>query len=98
VTLADAAPKGAVTLAVEGATLCLPLAGVIDIAAERARLARALEKLEKERGGVAAKLANPAFIEKAREDVVAKERARLETLALDADKLAAAAARLAEIA
>jgi len=47
---------------------------------------------------VAAKLANPAFVQKAREDVVAKERARLEALALEADKLSAAAARLAEIA
>ncbi|SDZ81650.1 valine--tRNA ligase [Rubrimonas cliftonensis] len=95
---ADAAPKGAVTLAVQGATLCLPLAGVIDIAAEGARLEKALGKLDKERAGLEAKLANPAFVEKAKPEVVEKERARLAALAEEAGKLAAAQARLAELA
>jgi valyl-tRNA synthetase len=94
---ADAAPKGAVTLALEGATLCLPLAGVIDVAAEKTRLAKALEKNAREKGGLEAKLGNPAFLEKAKPEVVEKERARLEALAEEAAKLSAAAARLAEM-
>jgi valyl-tRNA synthetase len=94
---AKAAPKGAVTLAVEGATLCLPLAGVIDLAAEGARLAKALEKTRKEMAGIEAKLANPAFLAKAREEVVAEQRARMEALTAEAAKLSAAQARLAEI-
>ncbi len=98
VETAGAAPKGAVTLAVQGATLCLPLAGVIDVAAEGARLEKALAKLEKERAGLQAKLANPAFVEKAKPEVVEKERVRLAALAEEAGKLAAAQARLAELA
>ena len=98
VTHADAPPRGAVTLAAEGATLCLPLAGVIDVAAERARLEKALEKIARESGGVEAKLANPAFVEKARAEVVEKERARLAQLAEEGARLRAAAARLAELA
>jgi valyl-tRNA synthetase len=94
---AEAAPKGALTLAVEGATLCLPLAGVIDLAAEGARLAKALDKTAKEMAGIDAKLANPAFLAKAREDVVAEQRARHEALTAEAAKLTAAQARLAEI-
>jgi valyl-tRNA synthetase len=98
VTHGDAAPKGAVTLALEGATLCLPLAGVIDVAAEKARLAKALEKNAKEKGGLEAKLGNEAFLAKAKPEVVEKDRARLESLAEEAAKLSAASARLADLA
>ncbi|MFN3614855.1 MAG: class I tRNA ligase family protein, partial [Rubrimonas sp.] len=98
VSHAAAAPRGAITLALPGATLCLPLAGVIDLAAEQARLAKALEKNGKEAGSLRAKLGNPAFVEKAKPEVVEKERARLEALEAEAAKLTAAAARLAEMA
>jgi valyl-tRNA synthetase len=98
VSHAGAAPRGAVTLALEGATLCLPLAGVIDIAAEQARLARAQEKNGKEAGGLRAKLGNPAFVERAKPEVVEKERARLQALEEEAAKLSAALARLSEMA
>src|SRR5690606_6834248 len=62
------APKGAVTLTVRGATLCLPIADVIDIEAERARLAKAIARLEKEAKGLRGKLGNEAFIARAPED------------------------------
>ena len=89
------APKGAVTIAVEGASLCLPLAEVIDIAAERERLKKALDKLAKEAGGLRAKLGNPAFVAKAPEEVVDEQRARLDAAEEEIGILKAAEARLA---
>ncbi len=91
------APKGAVTLALEGATLCLPLADVIDIAAEKARLEKALGKVQKEIGGLEKKLANENFLAKAPEAVVAEQRERLTASQAEAEKLSAAAARIAEL-
>jgi valyl-tRNA synthetase len=89
------APKGAVTLTVGGASFCLPLAEVIDIAAERERLAKALEKLAREAGGLRAKLGNAAFVAKAPEEVVDESRARLEAAEEEIAILEAARARLA---
>ncbi len=91
------APKGSVTLSVGGAAFCLPLAEVIDIASERARLGKALEKLGKEAKGLDAKLSNAAFIAKAPEEVVDENRARLEALEEETAILAAALARLAQL-
>jgi valyl-tRNA synthetase len=72
------APKGSVTLAVEGGTFCLPLADVIDVEAEKARLMKTIEKLEKELNGIKGKLANRKFIDNAPETVVAENRARVD--------------------
>ena len=81
--------------ACEGATFCLPLADVIDIAAERERLGKALDKLDREATGLRAKLANAAFVAKAPEEVVDEQRARLEAAEEEIAILAAAEARLA---
>jgi valyl-tRNA synthetase len=94
---AAAAPAGAVTITCEGATFCLPLADVIDIAAERARLAKATDKLEREAKGLRSKLANAAFLAKAPEDVVDENRARLEALDEEIAVLKAAASRLSAL-
>jgi valyl-tRNA synthetase len=68
-------PKGgAVQIVVDEATFVLPLEGVIDIEAERARLAKAAEAAEKERDSLAARLANPAFVERAKPEAVEKAR------------------------
>ena len=92
---ADSAPKGSVTIAMDGGTFCLPLAGVIDVEAERARLDKALGKIGKEAEGIRRKLSNAAFVEKAPEEVVDENRARLEALDEETAILRAAAARLA---
>jgi valyl-tRNA synthetase len=94
---AAAAPKGAVTLTVGGATFCLPLAEVIDIEAERARLEKALEKLAKESAGIRAKLSNEAFVARAPEEVVDEQRTRLEAAEEEIAILRAAQARLSEL-
>ncbi|WP_424932285.1 valine--tRNA ligase [Amaricoccus macauensis] len=95
---AEAAPKGAVTLAVGGATFCLPLADVIDVSEERKRLGKALGKLEKEVKGLRSKLSNEAFLAKAPEAVVDENKARLESAEEEIAILQTAEARLAEIA
>lgn len=91
------APKGAITVAAEGATFAIPLEGVIDIAEEKARLQKTLDKLTKEIGGLNGRLNNPAFIASAPEEVVDEARGNLEAREDEAAKLRAAMARLAEI-
>ncbi len=93
---AEAAPKGSVTIAMDGGTFCLPLAGVIDVDEERARLDRALAKIGKEAEGIRRKLSNADFVAKAPEEVVDENRARLEALDEETAILRGAAARLAD--
>jgi valyl-tRNA synthetase len=97
IAFAESAPKGALSVATPGATLCLPVAGVIDVAAERARLEKARAKARNEIKGIDAKLGNPAFLAKAPEAVVDEQRSRREAAALEVERLSAALARLAEI-
>ncbi len=92
---ADVQPGGSAQIVLDEATLILPLAGLIDIAAERARLAkeraRALDDGEK----IARKLANPDFVGRAKPEVVEENRVRAAAAAAEADRLTAALARLA---
>ncbi|HEX2762278.1 MAG TPA: class I tRNA ligase family protein, partial [Allosphingosinicella sp.] len=88
------ASGGAAQVVVDEATFVLPLEGVIDLGAERARLAKALEAAEKERDALAARLANPSFVERAKPEAVEKARADHEEKASDAEKYRAALARL----
>ncbi|WP_102226670.1 valine--tRNA ligase [Acidimangrovimonas sediminis] len=96
-SVAETAPKGAITVAVEGGTFAIPLEGIIDIAEEKARLAKTLEKLEKDLGGLRGRLKNPKFVESAPEDVVEETRERLAQGEDEAAKLRSALARLAEV-
>ncbi|PIB23505.1 valine--tRNA ligase [Amylibacter kogurei] len=97
VNTATAAPKGAITLPVDGGSFCLPLADIIDIAAEKARLSKSIEKLEKELNGIKGKLANEKFTANAPESVVAENRARVETGGEELATLKEAFARVASL-
>ena len=90
-------PRGTVTVPVEGGTFGLPLAEIIDVDAEKARLQKALAKLEKELGGLRGRLDNPKFIASAPEDVVAEARGNLAAREEEQARINAALARLAEI-
>ncbi|PLL13683.1 valine--tRNA ligase [Tabrizicola sp. TH137] len=96
-TEAATAPRGSVSLALEGAAFAMPLDGIIDIAEEKARLSKALDKLAKEIGGLKGRLNNPAFIASAPEEVVDEARSNLDAREDEAAKLDAALKRLAEI-
>ena len=94
-TQSEAAPAGgAAQIVVDEATFILPLEGVIDIAAEKARLAKAAEAAEKERDSLAARLANPSFVERAKPEAVDKARADHSEKSSEAEKYRAALARL----
>ena len=98
-SLADRAtlPKGCVTIPAEGATFALPLADIIDVGEEKARLEKSLGKLEKEIKGLTTRLDNPKFAESAPEEVVSEARDNLAQREDEAGKLREALARLAEI-
>ncbi len=73
-------PHQAVTL-VSGPVVCyLPLAGMVDLDAERARLQRELDDLARQVARLESLLANPGFVTKAPAEVVARERAKLAEL------------------
>ncbi|MEE4013827.1 valine--tRNA ligase [Roseibium sp. FZY0029] len=97
VSLADAAPAGAAQIIVGEATVCLPLAGVIDLAAEKARLQKEAGKLEGEISKIEKKLSNPAFVAKAPDDVVDGEREKVAESKEKLEKVQTALSRLAEI-
>ena len=92
-----AIPKGAVSIPAPGALFGLPLEGVIDVAAEKARLEKALARMEKEAGGMKGRLSNPKFIENADPEVVEETRANLARVEEEAAKVRGAVARLAEL-
>jgi valyl-tRNA synthetase len=77
-SLADAAPAGAVQLIVRGEVAALPLKGVIDLAAERARLEKELARVNSDIARVDGKLGNAQFISRAAEEVVEAEREKRE--------------------
>ncbi len=96
IRLADAAPKGAVQIVHEGGIYAMPLAGVIDIAAEKARLAKEIEKCVKEIEAVDKKMSNPSFVERAPVEIVEENRERRIAFAARQEKLAAALNQIAE--
>ncbi len=96
-TAVDSFPKGTVTIAPEGATFGLPLADIIDVEEEKARLEKTLSKLAKEMGGLNGRLKNPKFVESAPEEVVVETRELLALKLEEEATLKAALARLAEI-
>jgi valyl-tRNA synthetase len=90
-----AVPDGAVQIVLDEATLLLPLAEVIDIGQERARLAREIDKVAGEIAKFDKKLANENFLAKAPPEVVEEQRARRAEQAALREKLSAALQRLA---
>ncbi len=93
----DDLPKGTVALAASGGTFGLPLEGVIDVAAEKARLEKTLGKLAKELGGLRGRLNNPKFAQSAPAEVLEETKKNLGLREAEEAKLKDAFARLAEI-
>ena len=97
VTQVPEMPKGAITITAPQATFGLPLADIIDVAAEKTRLEKSMGKLAKELGGLRGRLNNPKFAISAPPEVLAETRANLEAREEEEAKLATALARLEEI-
>ncbi|NIY71319.1 valine--tRNA ligase [Marivivens donghaensis] len=97
ITEAAEAPKGSITIPTNGATFALPLADIIDVDAEKARIEKVLGKLQKELGGLRGRLNNPKFVASAPDEVVEEAKGNLALREEEEAQLKAALARLAEI-
>ncbi len=94
IELADAAPAKAAQIVHGEAIIALPMEGVIDLAAETARLEKEIARAEKDARGIEARLANEKFLSRAPQQVVEENRQRLEELKARMEKLHAALDRL----
>jgi valyl-tRNA synthetase len=95
---ADRAPRGSAQIVASGVTFALPLAGVIDFAAEEARLSKEIARLEGEIDRIDKKLANESFVARAPEEVVEAEREKRALYATDGERLVAALKRVKDAA
>lgn len=94
VTLTDTPPKGAVQTVVEEATIILPIADIIDLDKERARLRKEIEKLEAELKKIAAKMGDEKFVKNAPEDIIEEQKSRQANFESIKAKLAQALSQL----
>jgi valyl-tRNA synthetase len=90
----DQVPEGAAQIVLGEATVALPLAGVIDFAAERARLEKEFERTAKDIAAIDARLGNKGFLAKAPDDVVEEARDRRSELESRKSRIAQALTRL----
>jgi len=94
VTVVDQFAKGTARGNVAGSDVGLPLADILDLDAEAARLKKDIGGVEAELKKISGKLDNPNFLAKAPDHVVAENRRRLEGEQLKLDGLRAALSRL----
>ncbi|WP_119165679.1 valine--tRNA ligase [Algihabitans albus] len=90
-------PKGAVQIVIDEAVVALPLAEVVDLQAERARLAKEIDKVSGELGKIERKLGNPQFLQKAPAEVVEEQKQRQDDYVQAREKLEGALKRLEAI-
>jgi valyl-tRNA synthetase len=98
ISFADRPPEGAVQLLVRGEVAALPLKGVIDLSAEKARLDKELAKAEADIKRVDAKLSNEKFVANAPEDIVEEEKEKREAAEARKAKILEALERLKDAA
>jgi valyl-tRNA synthetase len=94
ISFAEAAPDGAVQLLVRGEVAALPLKGVIDLAAERARLDKEIAKADADIKRVDAKLGNEKFVANAPAEIVEEEKEKREAALARKTKILEALERL----
>jgi valyl-tRNA synthetase len=94
ISFAASAPEGAVQLLVRGEIAALPLKGVIDFSAEKARLDKELAKAEADIKRVDAKLGNEKFVANAPEEIVEEEKEKRDAAVARKAKILEALQRL----
>ena len=92
--LAGEVPKGAIQFVVDEATVVLPIAGLIDVAQEQARLKKEIAKVDSEIAKVVSKLSNEAFVSKAPPEIIEENRERQAAFETAKAKLTEALNRL----
>ncbi|MGV0819270.1 valine--tRNA ligase [Martelella sp. AMO21009] len=90
------APKGSAQVIIGEATACIPLGSLIDVAAETARLTKAIGKVDADIERSQKKLGNEKFVANADPEVVATEHERFEELKQQREQLTVALSRVAE--
>jgi valyl-tRNA synthetase len=90
----DSVPMSSAQIVLDEATVALPLEGIIDFAAERARLGKELENTTKDISTIEARLGNPGFLAKAPEEVLEETRERRRELGSRVGKVKEALKRL----
>ena len=90
-------PAGGIQAVVGGTVLILSVGDVVDLAREKARLGKEIERLDSELRKIAAKLNNPNFLAKAKPEIVEEQRDREADVSRDRDRLKVAYARLMAI-
>ncbi|NOJ40307.1 valine--tRNA ligase [Bradyrhizobium australiense] len=94
ISFSDRPPEGAVQLLVRGEVVALPLKGVIDLSAEKARLDKEIVKADADIKRVDAKLGNEKFVANAPEEIVEEEKEKREAAVARKTKLQEALERL----
>jgi len=97
ISFAAEAPGQSVQMIVRKTLAALPLQGIVDLQAEKARLAKEIAKLTGEAGKIEAKLNSADFVARAPEEIVEENRERLTEAVSRVEKLEAARARLGEL-
>ena len=90
-------PKSSATAVVGGATIFVPLEGIIDFSKEAQRLEKEMNKLDKELAAVSKKLENENFLNKAPQDVVEQVKAKHAGFQEKQQKLASHLKRIQEL-
>ena len=90
-------PEGAATFIFEDIEIFIPLAGLIDVAAELAKLSKEEKKLNKQLKQSQGKLGNDKFLAKAPAKVITKEKEKVATISATLAKIEENKKRLAEI-
>src|SRR5205085_2095071 len=96
ITFEEGVPPSSAQIVLEEAIIALPLEGVIDFAAERARLMKELEKITRDIATIDGRLNNPGFVAKAPEEVLEETRSRKSELEMRKAKVSEALKRLGE--
>ncbi|MFN3536409.1 MAG: valine--tRNA ligase [Brevundimonas sp.] len=90
-------PKGSISVLVGNASAFIPLEGLVDVAAERARLAKEIADFDSDIGHVNKKLGNPNFVARAAPEVVDEQREKLAAAEAGKAKMQAALKRLEDL-
>lgn len=80
-------PKGEAVVVVDGVDYAMPLEGLVDLAAERERLRKDMDKQVAELQKISGLLANEGFVAKAPAEAIAQQRARHAELTQNIDKI-----------